>query len=116
MTSIEVSGTNNLPDGIGHVSKRQVEIIYLMQNTSSVKQFLVALIVLSSHASPSWCGNEYPLQVGAGQLSHWCYSQVRTGNKLPNTSPKIKNKTPMDWAGSGIRAYNSSKYSLSYCT
>jgi hypothetical protein len=42
--------------------------------------------------TPSWCGNEYPPQGGAGRLSHRCYSEVRRGNELPNSTPKIKNK------------------------
>jgi len=40
----------------------------------------------------SWCGNEYPPQVGAGRLSRRYNSEVRRGNKLPNSTPKIKKK------------------------
>ena len=37
----------DLPDGIQHVSKHQVEIVYLTQSTSSAKQCLAASAVLS---------------------------------------------------------------------
>jgi len=42
--------------------------------------------------APSWCGNEYPRQGGAGRLSRRCYSEIRRGNELPNSTPKIKKK------------------------
>jgi hypothetical protein len=41
------SSRKDLPDGIQHVCKYQVEIIYLMQNTSSAKLCLAASTVLS---------------------------------------------------------------------
>jgi hypothetical protein len=42
--------------------------------------------------APSWCGNEYPPQVGARRLSRRCYSEVRRGNELPNSTPKNQKK------------------------
>jgi len=42
--------------------------------------------------APSWCGNEYPPQGGAGRLSRRCYSGVQRGNELPNGAPKSKKR------------------------
>jgi hypothetical protein len=39
--------------------------------------------------APSWCGNEYPPQGGAGRLSRRCYSEVRRGNELPKSKKKF---------------------------
>jgi len=38
--------------------------------------------------APSWCGNEYSLQGGAGRLSRRCYSEVRSSRTQHRKSKK----------------------------